>query len=298
MLPTTWDSNGRKRILDTCIPNINVTENGEFEVNSESETVILGFNLFNKPGVEFLAKNLHDAFPDLIAMQVYSCRVSSIGNHLKGLSKLKHATLARNEIENIADDAFVDLVSLEYLSLSFNKIKFLTESMFNSLEKLKDLLLNNNKMQVLHHMLFSSLSSARNINLGQNRISTVPENIFENLTSLKNLSLFANKLEMLQVHLLKNNLKMEYIWFNTNNINVVDSNMFSHLPNLNYVDFQNNLCLDKWYNKNNLDELRMDLKLKCNGNSSTESAESTTEVPSQNAAAEKRQIPLQSSANG
>lgn len=261
--------------METCDANVDEVDDEEFLISIEPDSAITAFRLDNKKGVKFLPKNLLQVFPDLTAIQNINCSVISVGNQLKGLKKLRYLSLTANEIENIADDAFVDLVSLEYLSIGFNRIKFLAETSFQSTKNLKVLFLMNNKIQILHPTIFSSLVNVEQIYLDQNKISALPANIFENATNLKEISFLGNKLESLPAQLFKNNLKLEKIYFSINKIEFVDTTMFDHLPNLELVDFESNLCIDGFYDGTNFETMKTDFERNCNENSITDPTNQT-----------------------
>lgn len=266
----SWSWHGQQHNLDTCDPEINEVDTENFAISPVEDEIVFAFDIQNKLGVKFLPKNLVENFPDLIALQILNCSLTSIENQLKGLSKLKMLNLGRNKIEYVAVDAFIDLFSIEFLELSYNRIKFLAENTFELLYTLEGLYLDNNKIQLLYPKIFGTLVRVEHINIQQNKIPELNENVFENTTNLKQLLFAANKLEKLPKNLFRNNLQLEEIWFSVNNIKFIDANLFDHLPNLKFVNLRFNLCIDKEYDENNVATIGNDLKQSCidssNGN--------------------------------
>lgn len=226
----------------------------------------LGFDINNRKGVRSLPTNLFLVFPDLKALKVSNCSVTSVNDkQLRGLSKLKYLNLERNEIEQISSDAFVDLVSLEFLYLSHNRIPFLGKQTFASLKALNKLSLSFNEMKFLNPKIFHGLENVENIELWNNEIESLDENIFESMVSLKIFSITHNKLETIPKNLFRNNLKLESVWFEDNRLTAIDGHMFDHLSSLNYVDLSHNVCLDKFYYANSFVTMRNDCKQNCSG---------------------------------
>lgn len=257
--------------LKTC--NVDIDEVGEedFTILSATDLTTLGFRINNNPGVKFLPTNLFRVFPDLLAVEVWFCSVTSVnGNHFKNLSKLKFLNLDSNEIEHISDDAFVDLVSLETLDLGHNRIKSLSEYIYVTLEALESLFLHDNEIEFLHPKTFSSLVNLKDVDFDRNEIASLDENIFENTTSLEDIRICNNKLETIPKNLFKNNLNLESVWLNENNITSIDGEMLDHLPNLNFVALTLSFCGERFYFSENFEDFKKDLKKCCTENWITE----------------------------
>lgn len=259
-----WISAGRKQNLETCVLDTNRVDSEDFLISLDTDSAIQALHIIDKPGVKFLPTNLFSTFPNLVAFQVWNCSVTTITNHFKGLYKLRTLNLDHNKIENVANDAFEDLISLETLDFKYNKVGFLGENTFESMKDLKQLNLGFNYIQVLPSKIFGSLAKVEFINLQQNKISTLDENIFENATGLRGINLIANKLERIPSGLFRNNLKLEGIGLAINNIKFIDEKTFNHLPSLNFVDLRDNFCVDARYDKINFGTMRQALEQACN----------------------------------
>lgn len=259
-----WAMSDGQQTLQTCRPELNEVHQQDFIISRLNDRTTQGFDIKNKKGVKYLPNNLFQAFPNLIVVQVFNCSVTTANkNHFKSLSKLKTLSLSRNEIEEIAAEAFADLVSLELLILNYNQILFLDKNLFVSLSMLERLFLENNKIRILHPEIFISLVNMWFINLDKNEILFLDGNTFETLISLKEMSISFNKLETIPKNLFRNNLKLERVWFEGNNIKFIDANMFDSLSDLYYVDLESNVCADKYYDVLKIDEISNDLKQNC-----------------------------------
>ncbi len=99
------------------------------------------------------------------------------------LANLENLYLDSNEITNIPNGLFDNLISLKLLGLIFNKIN------------LKRMSLCKNKIEFQEDIdpnIFKSLRKLTCLHLYNNQISILPEEIFKNLLSLKELDLANN----------------------------------------------------------------------------------------------------------
>ena len=210
--------------LQTCNMNDQKIDDEGFTIAGDPNQSILGINIRDNKDVKFLPERIVKSFPALIIYQVWNCSIRTVnGDHFKGLNKLEHLGLARNEIESIDGDSFKDLTRLEKFSLSFNKIKTIDPSWFQSLEALQGFFIYNNQIDFLDEHSFDNLQNLRNISISNNKLSTIPANLF------------------------KNNLKLEKINLIENKIQTISSTMFDHLTHLKHVDLQKNVCVNGVY---------------------------------------------------
>lgn len=263
-----WGWNNLPRNLKSCfVENIIQVDNENFIISSKADRSTLGFGIRLKEGVKFLPTNLYEVFPNLIAIDIYECSVTSVNkSHFKNLTKLETLGLSNNMIENISGYSFDDLVNLEDLNLIYNGIQVLDGMTFSALKMLKTLNLGYNRIQFLHPKTFDKLVNVEYINLDGNRIAFLHRNIFKNLISLKTINIASNKLEKIPKNLFKTTLKLEEIRLGENKIKYLDANMFDHLSNLQIVDFDNNVCVKSFYFAADFKNMIHDLKQNCTGN--------------------------------
>lgn len=88
--------------------------------NPKDESITGIFYQLNKK-ISYLPSQLHEIFPNLIALTAHRCSVKAVTReNFRNLNKLKGLWLSYNQIEKIYSDTFEDLISLETLDLSEN----------------------------------------------------------------------------------------------------------------------------------------------------------------------------------
>ncbi|KAI4898477.1 hypothetical protein NFI96_030212, partial [Prochilodus magdalenae] len=147
------------------------------------------------------AQSVHDMVGDLprsaTNLTVAYCKLSYIpSRNFSHLPKLRILALNNNQVKQIHQDAFVDLVHLQTLNLSSNYISDLSPSLFRGLYNLTDLLLADNSLTNLPLNLFSDLTSLNTLDLRRNKLVSflaVVQSI-SSLSVLKKLDLSFNRL--------------------------------------------------------------------------------------------------------
>lgn len=92
---------------------------------------------------------------------------------LQSWTNLTILCLNENEIEEFADDTFVDLVNLETLWIYSNKITDLSEILFRSLPELKIFDARNNLLKYLPPKLFSHNPNLKVVNFSFNSLKKI-----------------------------------------------------------------------------------------------------------------------------
>ena len=149
----------------------------------------------------------------------------------KGLHKLTELNLYQNELNEVPDELFQDLVSLEHLDLEYNKIKFAHNSCTN---------------------VFKGLSNLKRLYLTSNEIGYIPEGLFQNLISLESLDLTGNKInfEAKNPNVFRGLGKLTELRFSCDQINIIPDGFFQSLDCLEYLWLEGNIhiqILDKSY---------------------------------------------------
>jgi hypothetical protein len=103
---------------------------------SISQASITAFNSIYRT-IQFFPKNLHDIFPNLVAITIRQAALREIhqGN-LKSFTKLKYLYLPDNAITSLDDDLFTFNLELEAIRFSGNKISEVHLTTFDNLNKL------------------------------------------------------------------------------------------------------------------------------------------------------------------
>lgn len=94
-------------------------------------------------------------------------------NKLQPWKNLTILCFNENEIEEFADDTFVDLVNLETLWIYSNKISDLSEILFRSLTKLRIFDARNNLLRYLPPNLFSHNPNLKVVNFSFNSLKKI-----------------------------------------------------------------------------------------------------------------------------
>jgi Leucine-rich repeat (LRR) protein len=117
---SSWDNYIGK--IKVCHMN-NYTSIDSAEVPfTKRDDSIFGLDFYNNKKIFFLPIQVGENFLNLIAYLAHDCSVKEISQrNFKGLNKLKKLSLGGNQIENIPNDTFNDLVVLEFLSLRKKK---------------------------------------------------------------------------------------------------------------------------------------------------------------------------------
>uniref|UniRef100_A0A3P8US28 Slit homolog 3 (Drosophila) n=1 Tax=Cynoglossus semilaevis TaxID=244447 RepID=A0A3P8US28_CYNSE len=108
------------------------------------------------------------------------------------LSAFSLSDLSKNQISDIAADAFSGLRSLTSLVLYGNKITELPKGLFDGLVSLQLLLLNANKINCLRVNTFQDLQNLNLLSLYDNKLQTISKGLFAPLRSIKTLHLAQN----------------------------------------------------------------------------------------------------------
>ncbi|MGH0178661.1 UNVERIFIED_CONTAM: hypothetical protein FKN15_077729 [Acipenser sinensis] len=106
--------------------------------------------------------------------------------------KLKRIDLSKNQIADIAPDAFLGLRSLTSLVLYGNKIVEIPKGLFEGLVSLQLLLLNANKINCLRVNTFQDLQNLNLLSLYDNKLQTISKGLFTPLRSIQTLHLAQN----------------------------------------------------------------------------------------------------------
>lgn len=150
--------------------------------------------MFYEREVKHIPVNLSQTFPNLVAISLPGCSISSIGDHFKGLSDVVILSLSSNQIDTVAIDAFKDNAHLEYLELDTNKLKYISNELFQPLHNIKGLFLQKNQIEVIESSAFKNLINLEELQLYFNKISSIDAKTFQNLKKLKSLYLQHNQI--------------------------------------------------------------------------------------------------------
>lgn len=101
--------------------------------------------------------------------------------------------MSDNEIEDVSESSFENLLNLKNLYLGGNELKTIPAEIFETLPNLQNISLEANKLQNIDRNIFRENPSLQNIWLNDNKIRNVNPSTFENLRSLEYLDLRGNE---------------------------------------------------------------------------------------------------------
>jgi len=91
------------------------------------------FFVFNQ-GIKFIPINIWKAFPDLVILHAHDCQITTIKKeNLANLNKMEYLGFRKNQITQIPDNTFEDLVSLKMLYLGRYVVRKMFMVFFNLL---------------------------------------------------------------------------------------------------------------------------------------------------------------------
>jgi Leucine-rich repeat (LRR) protein len=93
--------------------------------------------------------------------------------------------------------------------------------------------------------------SLEELNSGVNPLKTIGETLLQNLKNLRAIRLSGTPLSTLPATLFENNTNLEYIELGAGRITRVSNKMFSHLKKLTLLNFEDNFCASKHFNRHN-----------------------------------------------
>ena len=104
---------------------------------------------------------------------------------LNGMDNLKSLYLDNNQLTNLEQNTFEELISLENLILSSNHLTTIERHTFGGLKSLKNLHLNSNQLRTIELHAFDDLENLEVLNLKNNELASLDMDICLNLKNLK-----------------------------------------------------------------------------------------------------------------
>ncbi|KAF5284477.1 hypothetical protein FQA39_LY17012 [Lamprigera yunnana] len=205
----------------------------------------LGVNRTKELQFDFIAN-----FEDLVVSSEY----------FEGLESLEKIILSNNNIKQIDEDIFKNLinlteidlstnfitlkpkifqysVNLRLLDISQNNLEYLPPELFENLSNLKHLYMWSNKFTTLNGKTFEKLDNLESLELRNTGLEFLPENIFYSLINLRVISMAMNKFTTLPQKLFKNNKHLEVIQMQRNGaLETLPDYFFSNLSHLKTIE--------------------------------------------------------------
>ena len=134
-----------------------------------------------------LSKITHLQLPSIGLERIYS----GLFSHLYG-KRLEHFDLSYNNLQNLPDQAFVNLSLVTRLTLDRNNIQVFNPQQFNGIRALRILSLKHNKISLINQYRNNWNLNTAELYLGGNPIRSIDKFSLKNMTSLRLLDLSDN----------------------------------------------------------------------------------------------------------
>lgn len=174
--------------------------------------------------------------------------------------------------QNISNEAYIlsapeiqPNMSVEQFHIPRNKeVKFLPIAIGIYFPKLNVLWVRHCALSVVRNFTFNKMFMLQYLILSYNEIVSVEKDAFQDLVSLKWLNLEGNMIGTLDGNLFFKMLKLSWIYLNNNRIEFLKPATFQ-VPGgeLMNVNLRENLCIDRIYLSENLNQLESDLRTNC-----------------------------------
>jgi Leucine-rich repeat (LRR) protein len=152
----------------------------------KQETEVAWFEL--SPAVDFIPLEIFTEFPKVKKIVIWDCTMSVVkeGVFTKEFKVILYLTLWNNKIEEVEEEAFVNLSELKMIDLGQNNIEYLKKTIFKNNLKLEVIVLYQNKIKMINPKLFQNLNNIREVhlNLGNICVDSVFKESDKSLASL------------------------------------------------------------------------------------------------------------------
>ncbi|XP_020292254.1 connectin-like [Pseudomyrmex gracilis] len=151
---------------------------------------------------------------------------------LRQLNNLRVVKFRYAKLDELAERAFSNLVSIQEISLKRNTIVVLHKYAFENMKNLAAIDLDENRISEINRDTFVNLPILRSLHLNRNNISNVHDRAFKYLNSLRELELSDNQIVVVKrdsFHGLSNLLRLD---LSNNLISTIDERSFVEMPEL------------------------------------------------------------------
>lgn len=125
--------------------------------------------------------------------------------------------------------------------------KLISRSNFQNMEKLFEIVIHRSDIETISEDVLWDLPSLERFQL-DGKLKELPERIFEKNAKLTEVYLASNVLEFLPRQLFKNNLNLNWVNFKDNSLKFIETD-FMHFEHIKYIFLAGNVCIDKDFNK-------------------------------------------------
>ena len=179
---------------------LDLTDNPNEEIDP-SLIASLRVNRFQIGGSPFPLEQISNLFEGVKRSIMTHLQLENVGletiypgllSHLKG-KRLENFDLSHNNLQNLPDEAFLNLSSVYQLTLDENSIQFLNPREFNGIKELRILSLKQNKITLINKYRYAWNVVISELLLTENRVRSINMFSLKNMTSLRVLDLSYNE---------------------------------------------------------------------------------------------------------
>ncbi|XP_002120194.2 uncharacterized protein LOC100185946 [Ciona intestinalis] len=174
--------------------------------------------------------------------------ISTINGAFNGLSHLKTLHLNGNQLQEILDDHFSELLSLTSLDLSNNMLTYVHRNAFEGLTSLTSLDLSNNRLTEFEPGHLSGLVNLHELWLGHNRLQSIDSDLLVSSPHLEVVDLSSNRLQCLPANLFDNQSDLRSVLLMSNQLRTPHPDWFrsivanGRMPDVNLMQNNKWLC--------------------------------------------------------
>ncbi|KAI4479851.1 hypothetical protein M0804_010590 [Polistes exclamans] len=191
-----------------------------------------------------LPNEIFDPTPNLTRIELYNNGMETLDIRLiNKLKKLIFLDLMENELTEIADATFDNLVLLQTLLLEMNSLSVLSPYIFYQLRELDILDISMNNFSYIPSKLFDNNNKLNQLYLHHNKmgLETLPDYLLSNLTKLEEVYLNANGFKKLPKNLFWGSIYLTSIILSDNLLQTLPAMLFKGLENVIKLELNNNL---------------------------------------------------------
>jgi len=190
---------------------------------------------------DYLPSNIGAHFPNLETADASHENIKSIRReNFKFMGKLKVLYVDYNQIFELNEDTFVDLINLEKLKLGGNEIRNLPPKLLWKLKKLNEFNAHFIHIESIDKEFFIKNINLKCIEFFGNYLSEIDENLFGKNVELESLVLSISNIKLLPKKLLWRLVKLQKFVASDNPIEVIDSDFFANNKKLQKIWLYNN----------------------------------------------------------
>uniref|UniRef100_F7A7U9 LRRCT domain-containing protein n=2 Tax=Ciona intestinalis TaxID=7719 RepID=F7A7U9_CIOIN len=174
--------------------------------------------------------------------------ISTINSAFNGLSHLKTLHLNGNQLQEILDDHFSELLSLTSLDLSDNMLTYVHRNAFEGLTSLTSLDLSNNRLTKFEPGHLSGLVNLNKLRLRSNHLQSLDSHLLVSSPHLEVVDLSFNRLQCLPANLFDNQSDLKSVLLMSNQLRTPHPDWFrsivanGRMPDVNLMQNNKWLC--------------------------------------------------------